>query len=131
MLVCSLEAVLTASLDIELTRFPVPADDDHKDTVGYPGLVRAADLIGQMSDPWYIRKNANLFYEFKETGEAEKLKLQSIADLRKIYPPFFWRGVHPYIKDALIYLRQTHTGMQYANNLFANVFSVEHEKDIM
>lgn len=86
--------------DIELTRFPVPNDDDHKDTIGYPGLVRAADLVGQMSDPWYIRKYANLFYEFKETGEAEKLKLSTPADLKKIYPVFFWRVVHPYVKDA-------------------------------
>jgi hypothetical protein len=116
--------------DIELTRFPVPKDDDHKDTVGFPGLVRAADLMGQMSDPWYIRKYANLFYEFLETGEAEHLKLKNPGDLKNIYPPFFWRSVHPYIKDALVFLRMTHTGMQYANNLFANVFSVEHEKDM-
>ena len=31
--------------NIELTRFPVPQDGDHEDTIGYPGLVRAADLI--------------------------------------------------------------------------------------
>src|SRR5438067_7367808 len=33
--------------NIELTRFPVPTDEDHKDTKSFPGLVRAADLIGQ------------------------------------------------------------------------------------
>src|SRR4028119_688868 len=41
---------------IELTRFPVPADEEHSDTANYPGLVRAADLIGQLSDPHYLKK---------------------------------------------------------------------------
>src|SRR6185312_15252617 len=36
---------------IELTRFPVPDDDDHADTNSEAGLVRAADLIGQLADP--------------------------------------------------------------------------------
>jgi hypothetical protein len=42
--------------NIELTRFPVPADEDHQDTTNFPGLIRAADLIGQMSDPRYLQK---------------------------------------------------------------------------
>jgi hypothetical protein len=41
---------------IEPTRFPVPEPDDEKDTRGYPALVRAADLIGQLSDPRYLAK---------------------------------------------------------------------------
>jgi hypothetical protein len=47
--------------NIELTRFPVPADEEHSDTVNYPGLVRAADLIGQLSDPRYLQKIPALF----------------------------------------------------------------------
>ena len=35
---------------IELTRFPVPDDQDHKETDSEAGLVRAADLIGQLAD---------------------------------------------------------------------------------
>ena len=30
---------------------PVPKEEDHQDTRHFPGLVRAADLIGQLSDP--------------------------------------------------------------------------------
>jgi len=86
--------------NIELTRFPVPHDDDHKDTIGYPGLVRAADLLGQLSDPTIMRKYANLFYEFKETGSADKLGYKTIADLKAGYPTFFWKVVHPYVADA-------------------------------
>ncbi|MEY3329586.1 MAG: hypothetical protein RLZZ115_2469, partial [Cyanobacteriota bacterium] len=39
---------------IELTRFPVPNDEEHRGTSDYPGLIRAADLIGQLADPRYI-----------------------------------------------------------------------------
>ena len=38
---------------IELTRFPVPDDGDHAETNTEAGLVRAADLIGQLGDPLY------------------------------------------------------------------------------
>ena len=56
--------------NIENTRFPVPHADDPKAMADFPGLVRAADLIGQLADPNYLRKLPNLFYEFEETGEA-------------------------------------------------------------
>src|SRR5436190_1546019 len=54
--------------NIELTRFPVPAAEGHRDTRNFPGLVRAADLIGQLSDPAYLNKLAALFWEFEESG---------------------------------------------------------------
>jgi hypothetical protein len=41
---------------IELTRFRVPDDDDHAETDSELGLVRAADLIGQLADPRYPQK---------------------------------------------------------------------------
>ena len=59
--------------NIELTRFPVPIGEDPKDTKGFPGIVRAADLIGQLSEPRYLQKIAALYYEFAETGTALKL----------------------------------------------------------
>jgi hypothetical protein len=34
--------------NIEHTRFPVPEDESHQSTADYPGLLRAADLIGQL-----------------------------------------------------------------------------------
>src|SRR5687767_7360813 len=42
--------------NIERTRFPVPDDSDHQGTADYPGLVRAADLIGQLADLCHLRK---------------------------------------------------------------------------
>jgi hypothetical protein len=38
---------------IELTRFPIPDDNDHAETDTEAGLLRAADLIGQLADPMY------------------------------------------------------------------------------
>ncbi|MCZ6503883.1 MAG: metal-dependent phosphohydrolase, partial [Gammaproteobacteria bacterium] len=56
--------------NIERTRFPVPSEEDHQESTDFPGLLRAADLIGQLADPSYIRKISSLFAEFKETGQA-------------------------------------------------------------
>jgi len=38
---------------IELTWFPVPKDEDYKETDTEASLLRAADLIGQLADPFY------------------------------------------------------------------------------
>jgi len=112
--------------NIEHTRFPVPEDEKHAATGDFPGLLRAADLIGQLADPNYLRKTAALFNEFRETGVNKKLKYNSPADLRANYPRFFWKAVRPYISDGLRYLRVTQEGQQWIANLYANVFSTEH-----
>ena len=112
--------------NIEHTRFPIPQDEKHEATGDFPGLLRAADLIGQLADPNYLRKSAALFNEFRETGVSQKLKYNSPADLRANYPHFFWKVVRPYIGDALRYLRVTQEGQQWLANLYANVFSTEH-----
>jgi hypothetical protein len=65
---------------IELTRFPVPDDGDHSETDTEAGLVRAADLIGQLGDPLYPRKLNALFYEFAETGVNQRLRYASPAE---------------------------------------------------
>jgi hypothetical protein len=114
--------------NMELTRFPVPKDEDHQDTSGYPGLVRAADLIGQLSDPRYLKKVGALFYEFEETGVNKGLGYRHPGDLRQNYAKFFWNVVYVYIKDALRYLELTQQGKQVIANLYSNVFVIEHEE---
>jgi hypothetical protein len=113
--------------NIELTRFPVPSAEDHQDTQNYPGLLRAADLIGQLSDPRYLKKIPALFYEFEETGVNQYLGYKHPGDLRKNYPKFYWNGVFPYIQHALQHLSRTQQGQQITANLYANVFVIEHE----
>jgi hypothetical protein len=112
--------------NIEHTRFPVPEQEQHTSTADYPGLLRAADLIGQLADIDYLRKTSALFEEFRETGANEKLGYRTPDDLRAAYPAFFWQSVSPYIGDALRYLRVTQEGKQWIANLYAHVFSEEH-----
>src|SRR5436190_8809090 len=96
--------------NIEHTRFPVPEHEEHANTADYPGLLRAADLIGQLADINYLRKTSALFAEFRETGISTKLNFNSAADLRANYPHFFWQMVRPYLVDALRHLRVTQEG---------------------
>jgi len=114
--------------NIERTRFPVPLDGDHHGTDDYPGLVRAADLMGQLASPSHMRKLPALFYEFEETGVNAALGYNNPDDLRASYPSFFWQVVTPYIQDGLRHLRTTQTGKQWIANLHAHVFAVEHDE---
>jgi hypothetical protein len=117
--------------NIERTRFPIPEDSDHQGTADYPGLVRAADLIGQLADPNYIRKLAALFYEFEETGTNIQLGYTTPDDLRDDYPAFYWNVVSRYIQDGLRHLRITQAGKQWIANLYSHVFTVEHHEPLV
>lgn len=107
---------------IEMTRYPIPKKEVYADTTGYGGLVRAADLIGQLADPNRLQKCTALFYEFEEIGINRKLGYNNPGDLRDHNSKFFWKVVNPYIQDALKYLRVTQDGKQWIANLQANVF---------
>lgn len=113
---------------IELTRFPVPQDDEHSETDTDAGLMRAADLIGQLGDPLYPRKLNALFHEFAEIGLNAKLGYASPADLAEQYPSFFWAKVEPVIGDAIRYLDLTVEGRRWVANLYAHVFAMEHDR---
>jgi hypothetical protein len=121
----NLDASLVASY-IEMTRFPSPPDDFYKDTKGLGGLVRAADFVGQLGDPDYLRKTPALFYEFSELGLNERFGYKAPNDLRRNYASFYWNRVWPYIQDALQYLRMTEDGKQWVANMHSHVFDAEH-----
>lgn len=103
---------------IEMTRFPVPSTVTHGETDTLPGLVRAADLIGQMADPQYLQKLSRLFAEFVEIGEAERLHYSHVGELRTNFPEFFYSQVHPYIGAGIEYLKRTQEGQQWVANLY-------------
>ena len=111
---------------VDFTRFPVPEGDQYADTENEPALVRAADLIGQMADPFYHRKINGLYSEFVETGLATNLGYESPMDLIEHYPEFFWSQVHPLIGPALSYLELTVEGKQWVAQLYNHIFQVEH-----
>jgi hypothetical protein len=112
---------------IEYTRFPpnFPPDENNQDDEGI--LLRAADLIGQLGDPHYIRKANALFYEFEEAGINRQLGYGSPADLVNLYPQFYWNTVSPHVQTAIRYLNVTASGRQWIANLYSNVFCAERD----
>ena len=109
---------------IEFTRFPSPyAPDDDEEGL----MVRAADLIGQLGDPHYLRKANALYFEFEEVGMNKQLGYTSPADLTDLYPQFYWNSVSPHIQSAIRYLNVTSSGRQWIANLYSNVFRAERE----
>lgn len=119
-------AIIDASIlanHIEMTRFPVPTDNQYQQVNTFSALVRAADLIGQMGDPVYDRKMAKLFTEFVETGEAQRLGYENPQDLKNGFPEFFYAQVYPYITEGLRFLRRTDEGQQWITSLFHRVQS--------
>ncbi|HEX3338807.1 MAG TPA: metal-dependent phosphohydrolase [Pseudolabrys sp.] len=121
----SLDATRIASA-IEFTRFPSIHGAD--DSVGEEGmLVRAANLIGQLGDPHYLRKVNALYYEFEEAGMNKQLGYTSPADLTDLYPKFYWSSVSTHIQGAIRYLNITSNGRQWIANLHSNIFRAERE----
>lgn len=110
---------------IEFTRFPVltsPADAEANED---GALLRAADLIGQLGDPQYLRKANALWREFEETGLNQQLGYASPADVVEQYPQFYWNSVSPHVQTAIRYLEVTASGRQWLANLYSNVFRAE------
>ena len=112
---------------IEHTRFPVPDAEIYRESKGYPGLTRAANLIGQMADPNFIRNSGALFSEFLENGRAGDLGYQTAADLRNNYPTYFKDEVMPLIEHALRLLRVTQDGRIWISTLWSHLFAEEHQ----
>ena len=112
---------------VEGTRFPAsfPTEDEEADEEAM--LLRAADLIGQLGDPHYIRKANALYHEFEEAGLNRQLGYESPADIVNRYPQFYWTSVAPHIQTAIRYLNVTSSGRQWIANLYANVYRAEQE----
>ena len=106
---------------IERTRFPVPVDAVYLQNGDYPGLVRGADLIGQLSDPRYLHKLSAVFYEFEEVGFNSHTGYRHPGDLLEAYPSFFTRNVVPFIPESVRYLEQTKEGREILNSLHRNL----------
>jgi len=109
---------------IEGTRFP-PAPGQQCDEEA--SIVRAADFIGQLGDPNYIRKANALYHEFEEVGINRQLGYESPADIINRYPQFYWDSVAPQIQTEIGYLNMTSGGRQWIANLYANVFRAERD----
>ena len=109
---------------IEGTRFPAQQGQDYDDEAT---ILRAADFIGQLGDPNYLRKANALYYEFEEVGINRQLGYDSPADIVNRYPQFYWNSVAPHIQTEIGYLNKTEIGRQWIANLYSNVFRAERE----
>jgi hypothetical protein len=109
---------------IEGTRFPPTAGHECGEEAG---IVRAADLIGQLGDPNYLRKANALYHEFEEVGINRQLGYESPADIVDRYPQFYFNSVAPHIQTEIRYLNMTASGRQWIANLYGNVFRAERE----
>lgn len=109
---------------IEGTRFPPLEGQQYGEEAS---IVRAADFIGQLGDPNYIRKANALYHEFEEVGINRQLGYESPADIVNSYPQFYWNSVAPHIQTEIGYLNKTSSGRQWVANLYANVFRAERD----
>ena len=113
---------------IEYTRFPISVSADEKNETEDEGmLLRAADMIGQLGDPQYLRKTNALYHEFTEIGINAQYGYITPADLIDGYSQFYWSRISPYVQAAMRYLNVTSSGRQWIANLNSNVFRSERE----
>jgi hypothetical protein len=109
---------------IEGTRFPAAPGQQYGVDAS---IVRAADFIGQLGDPNYLRKSNALYHEFEEVGVNRQLGYDSPADIVNRYPQFYWDSVAPHIQTEIRYLNKTSSGRQWIANLYSNVFRAEQD----
>jgi len=112
---------------IGFTRFPYASNNDEKEIDEEGSLLRAADLIGQLGDPHYLRKTNALYCELEEIGVNKRLGYESPADLVDKYPQLYWNSISPHIQAAIRYLNVTSSGRQWIAGLHSNVLRAERE----
>jgi hypothetical protein len=112
---------------IEATRFPSNGNRNGRNDYEEGSLVRAADLIGYIGDPNYLRKTNALFREFEETGLNRQFGYETPADLIGLYPQFYYSEVAPHIQSAMRYLNVTSAGRRWIASLYSNIFRAEGE----
>ena len=112
---------------IGFTRFPYSSTAEESEVDEEGSLLRAADLIGQLGDPHYLRKANALYYEFEEIGLNKQFGYESPSDLVDKYPQFYWNRISPYIQSAIRYLNVTSNGRRWIDGLYSNVFRAERD----
>jgi hypothetical protein len=112
---------------IGFTQFPYPSPTEEKEIDEDGSLLRAADLIGQLGDPHYLRKSNALYHEFEESGLNKQFGYESPADLFDKYPQFYWNSISPHIQAGIRYLNVTTSGRQWIAGLYSNLFRAERD----
>jgi hypothetical protein len=112
---------------IGFTQIPYQSPNKEQEIDEEGSLLRAADLIGQLGDPHYLRKANALYHEFEEIGLNKQHGYESPADLFDRYPQFYWNNVFPHIQTGIRYLNVTSAGRRWIAGLYSNVFRAERD----
>ena len=110
--------------NIEYSRWPPPQDRNFE-TDTFPGLLRAAHIIGAIGDPNFMLKIKPLMVELEESGTTADLGFSSVAAFIGQYPEMFWNMLHPRIADGMAMLRYTGNGRIWLANLHRHVLLEE------
>lgn len=110
----------TLAANIEYSRFP-PLPDRNRDTTGYPGLLRAAHLIGTVADPDFVIKTKSLLVELEESGMTGLLGYPDIAAFRAGFHDLFWLSMYPLLADGMKLLDLTGEGRELIAHLHAHL----------
>ncbi len=110
---------------IDYARFP-PLLDTHPETKSYPGLLRAAHLIGAIADPYFMQKMKPLTLELSESGVLNQLGFKNVVEFRAGYPELYWKTLNPIIKDGTDLLEYTPPGRVWLASMRAHLMREEH-----
>jgi hypothetical protein len=112
----------TLCANIEYSRFP-PAADRNLETTNYPGLLRAAHLIGSVADPDFILKTQALMLELEESGMSALLGYSDVATFRLRFVDLFWNTVYPLVAAGMKLLNLTGEGRELLTHLHAQLLA--------
>ncbi len=125
-------AVLDAqalAANIEYSRFP-PPPGRNEETATWPGLLRAAHVIGTVADPNFILKLRRILLELRDAGMETTFDSPAVASLRVRYPQMFWRTLHPLIPAGTELLGYTGEGRVWLSNMHAHLLAEEHREQV-
>jgi hypothetical protein len=106
--------------NIEYSRFPA-LPDRNRETTTFPGLLRAAHLIGSIADPDFDIKAKPLMVELEESGMTKLLGYADIAAFRVGFQDLFWLSMYPLVADGLKLLDLTGEGREFVAHLHAHL----------
>ncbi len=110
---------------IDYTRFP-PCPERQPDLTGFRGLVRAARLIGMVSDPYFMKKLKPLTQEFQESGMLGQLGVADVVEFRANYVQLFWKTLNPLICEGMELLEFTNDGRDRLASMRLHLLREEH-----
>lgn len=115
--------------NIEYSRYP-PPPDRNLETESYPGLLRAAHLIGSIADPNFILKIKPLVLELEESGMTAQLGFANVEEFLIGYPNMFWTHLYPRVAAGMELLKFSGEGRVWLTNLHAHLLSQEHRAEL-